>query len=201
MHLVVLPIYTYGQPVLRTPAPPLDPDAAGFDREAFDGFLDDMIETMHEANGIGLAAPQVGRSLRVFVIDLSPYAEEIAEEWGGTAPEWAQGPLALINPVVGDLDEAEPEAFEEGCLSIPDMREDVLRPDAVSLRYLNRAFEPVEMVASGMLARVVQHELDHLDGVLFVDHISALRKRMVKRRLKKMASGEVEAEYPILPPA
>ncbi len=198
---MVLPIYTYGQSVLREPAPPIDPDALGFDRKTFAAFVDDMIETMHEANGIGLAAPQVGKSLRVFVVDLSPYAEEIADEHGGTAPEWAMEPLAIINPETTPVAEAEPELFEEGCLSIPDLREEVLRPDMVTLRYLNRDFEPVELIASGMLARVVQHELDHLNGVLFVDHISALRKRMVKRRLKKMAAGIVEAEYSIFPPA
>ena len=197
---MVLPIYTYGQPVLRERAAPVDPAAPGFDAEAFSGFLDDMVETMHEANGIGLAAPQVGRSLRVFVIDLSPYAEEIADEHGGDVPEWATGPLALINPETGPLEAAEDEAFEEGCLSIPDLREDVVRPDGVALRFLDREFQPVEMEATGMLARVVQHELDHLDGVLFVDHVSALRKRMLKRRLRKMASGEVEADYPIRPP-
>ncbi|OZC02245.1 peptide deformylase [Rubricoccus marinus] len=198
---MVLPIYTYGQSVLREPAPPLDPDAPGFDREAFSALVDDMIDTMHEANGIGLAAPQIGKLLRVFVIDLSPYAEDIAEEHGGETPEWATRPLALINPVIGPVEEARSESFEEGCLSIPDLREEVVRPDMITLRFLNREFEPIEMIASGMLARVVQHELDHLDGVLFVDHISALRKRMIKRRLKRMASGDVEAEYPIQAPA
>ena len=197
---MVLPIYTYGQPVLRQLAQPVDPAAPDFDADAFQGLIDDMVDTMHEANGIGLAAPQVGRAVRLFVVDLSPYAEEIAEDYGGTIPEWATGPLALINPEIGPVEEAESEAFEEGCLSIPDLRDEVVRPDLVSLRFLDRAFEPVEMAAGGMLARVVQHELDHLDGVLFVDRVSALRKRMLKRRLKKMAAGEVEAEYPILPP-
>ena len=197
---MVLPIYTYGHPVLRERAREVDPAAPGFDAEAFGSFLDDMVETMHEASGIGLAAPQVGRTERVFVIDLSPYAEEIAEENGGVVPEWATGPLAMINPVTGPLAESEEEAFEEGCLSIPDLREEVVRPEAVALRFLDREFRPVEMEASGMLARVVQHELDHLDGVLFVDHVSPLRKRMIRRRLRKMAAGDVDAAYPIYTP-
>lgn len=197
---VVLPIYTYGQPVLRQPAAAVDIEAPDFDADAFATLLDDMVDTMHEANGIGLAAPQVGHSLRVFVIDLSPYADEIAEDHGGDVPEWATGPLALINPEIGPV-EAEEEAFEEGCLSIPDLREEVVRPDRIALRFLDADLQPVEMEAGGMLARVVQHEYDHLDGVLFVDHISALRKRMNKRRLKKMAAGDVEADYPIRPPA
>ncbi|MEM6327465.1 MAG: peptide deformylase [Bacteroidota bacterium] len=198
---MVLPIYTYGQPVLRERAVPVDPDASDFDREAFRQLLDDMVETMHEANGIGLAAPQVGRSLRVFVIDLTPYADDIAEELGGEVPAWATRPLALVNPEIAPVDNAEDEAFEEGCLSIPELRDDVVRPEAVRLRYLDaETFEPVEMTARGMLARVVQHELDHLDGVLFVDYLSGLRKRMLRRRLRRMADGDVEAEYPIQPP-
>lgn len=198
---MVLPIYTYGQPVLRQRAEPVDPAAPDFDADAFRQLLDDMVETMHEANGIGLAAPQVGRSLRVFVIDLAPYAEDIAEENGGEVPPWATGPLALVNPEIAPIDDADDEAFEEGCLSIPDLREDVVRPEAVRLRFLDgTTFEPVELEAGGMLARVVQHELDHLDGVLFVDHLSTLRKRMVRRRLRRMAEGDVEAEYPIQPP-
>lgn len=198
---MVLPIYTYGQPVLREPARPVDPGAPDFDADAFRQLLADMVETMHEAHGIGLAAPQVGRSLRVFVVDLAPYAEEITEEHDGQTPEWARGPFALINPETAPLEDAQDEAFEEGCLSIPDLREEVVRPDAVRLRYLTEEFEPVELIATGMLARVVQHELDHLDGVLFVDYLSALRKRIVRRRLRRMAEGEVEAEYPIQPPA
>ena len=197
---MVLPIYTYGQPVLREPAAPLDPAAPDFDADALRQLIADMVETMHEANGIGLAAPQIGRSLRLFVIDLSTYAEEIAEEYGGVLPAWAEGPLALLNPETSALEDAGEEAFEEGCLSIPDLREEVVRPEAVRLRFLDEAFEPVEMEASGMLARVVQHELDHLDGVLFVDYLTGLRKRMVGRRLRRMAAGDVEADYPILPP-
>lgn len=203
-HLVaqmVLPIYTYGQPVLRERAEPVDPFASDFDADAFRQLLDDMVETMHEASGIGLAAPQVGQSLRVFVIDLAPYAEDIAEDHDGMVPDWAQGPLALVNPEILPHPDAEDEAFEEGCLSIPELREEVIRPEAVNLRFLDaETFEPVEMIANGMLARVVQHELDHLDGVLFVDHLSGLRKRMIRRRLRRMAEGEVEAEYPIQPP-
>ncbi len=113
-------------------------------------------------------------------------------------PELARAPFALLNPTFEPLPDAEPEAFEEGCLSIPDIRETVVRPDRVRLRWLDRAFEPHETDASGMLARVVQHEIDHLDGRLLTDHLTPLRRRMLNRRLRAISRGDVEAEYPLL---
>jgi peptide deformylase len=192
---MVLPIYTYGQPVLRQRAEEIEADSPELQT-----LIDDMVETMHGATGIGLAAPQVGRALRLFVIDLSGLAEEIAEAYGGEVPDYAAGPLALLNPVVEPLADAERVDFEEGCLSIPDLREVVYRPDAVRVRFLDRAFAEQQIEAGGMLARVVQHELDHLDGVLFVERVSPLRRRLLQRRLRAMSRGEVEAEYPIQPP-
>src|SRR5690606_36179761 len=162
--------------------------------------LDDMIETMHNARGIGLAAPQVGRSERVFVIDLSGSAEELAEANDGIVPEYARGPMVLINPEIVEADEDSAVEFEEGCLSIPDVSEFVARPERVRLRFLDRHFQPHEVDADDLLARVVQHELDHLDGVLFIDYLSPLRKRMLKRRLRDMAEGLVDADYPLLRP-
>lgn len=188
---MVLPILTYGQPVLRERGA----DVPG-DSPELQELIDDMIETMHGAHGIGLAAPQIGHSLRLFVVDLSALAEDLEEEYG-EVPDYATGPIAVINPEILPLEDAEKTDFEEGCLSIPDIREIVFRPDAVRLRYLDRDFVQQEVEAEGMLARVVQHEFDHINGVLFVDHISALRKRLIQRRLRTMARGEVEAEYPI----
>ena len=186
---VILPIYAYGQPVLREPAAEVDADEPGLQ-----ALIDDMIETMHAANGVGLAAPQVGRSLRLFVADLSPYAEDLAED-GGEVPEWARGPLVFINPVL-DLDEASGEVdVEEGCLSIPNLRETVWRPDWLVVRYLDRAFQERTLPATGQLSRVIQHEADHLDGVLYLDHLSPLRRRLLQRRLKAIARGDAEADY------
>ena len=191
---MVLPIYTYGQPILRQRAPEVGGDSLELQR-----LIDDMIETMHVAAGVGLAAPQVGEPLRLFVIDLSASAEDIREENGGVLPDWARGAQVLINPEV--VPEVGTEvSFEEGCLSMPDLREDVLRPDVVHLKYLDRRFQPHSFVAQGYLARVVQHELDHLDGVLFTDRISPIRKRLLQRRLRRMADGDVEADYPLFPP-
>ena len=188
---MVLPILTYGQPVLRQRAEDVPGDSPELQK-----LIDDMIDTMHGASGIGLAAPQIGTSMRLFVVDLSALAEDLEEEYG-EVPEWATGPMAIINPEILPDTESEHVDFEEGCLSIPDIREVVIRPDLVLLRYLDRSFIEHSVDAEGMLARVVQHEFDHLNGVLFVDHISALRKRLLQRRLKAMARGEVEAEYPI----
>ena len=192
---MVLPIYTYGQPVLRQRAAEVEADSPELQR-----LIDDMTETMVGATGVGLAAPQVGQSLRLFTIDLTPFADDLAAEHDGTVPEFARAPFALVNPVAEPAEDAEPEGYEEGCLSIPDVRETVLRPDRIRLTYLDRAFEPQEIVAGGMLARVAQHEIDHLDGVLFTDRLSTLRRKMLQRRMRAMARGEVEAEYPIQPP-
>ena len=191
---MVLPIYTYGQPVLRQRAAPVDGDSPELQR-----LIDDMIETMIGATGVGLAAPQVGQSLRVFTVDLTPFADDLALDNGGEVPGHALAPFALINPVAEPLPDAEPEGYEEGCLSIPDVRETVVRPSRVRLRFLDRRFEPREATATGMFARVVQHEIDHLDGVLLTDHLSALKRRLLQRRLRAMSRGEVEAEYPIAP--
>ncbi len=185
---MILPIYIYGMPILRTQT-----EDVAENSEELQTLIDDMIETMHNASGIGLAAPQVGRTERLFVVDLSPLAEELAEE-GQTLPPQ---PMAFINPEIIDESETESE-FEEGCLSIPDIREDVWRPERIRIRFLDRDFRPQELRIGGMLARVIQHEYDHLEGILFVDHITPFRRRLLRRRLRDMARGLVEAEYPIV---
>jgi peptide deformylase len=191
---MILPIYPYGTPILREETAPVEEDSDELQR-----LIDDMVATMHNASGIGLAAPQVGRRERLFVIDLSPMAEAIIEEHG-ELPEWGRGPAAFINPEIVVADEDDLCDYEEGCLSIPDIRENVRRPEAVRVRFLDREFEEHEIEATGLLARVIQHELDHLHGVLFIDHLSPLRRRLLQRRLRAMARGEVEAEYPLAIP-
>jgi peptide deformylase len=187
---MTLPIHVYGSESLRQETPPITEDS-----DELQALIDDMIETMRGADGIGLAAPQVGRSERLFVLDLDPLREDI-EAAGGTLPEQ---PMVLINPEIVWESEAVCE-IEEGCLSLPEIREPVTRPERVRLSYLDRHFEERELEAGDMLARAVQHELDHLDGVLFTDHISAFRRRLLKRRLREMAEGEVEADYPLALP-
>ena len=192
---MILPIYTLGQPILREQTEPVDADSPELQR-----LIDDMIETMHHAEGIGLAAPQVGRTERLFVADFATAADDLREAHGGVLPWWAEAPVAFINPEVVAADEETACEFEEGCLSIPGLSEFVTRPDRLRIRFLDRHFQPHELDAEDVLSRVFQHELDHLDGVLFVDHLSPLRKRLLRRRLQEMVQGRVEADYPVLPP-
>ena len=181
---MILPIYTYGAEVLRAPAIDIEQNS-----DELQSFIDDMFETMDAAAGIGLAAPQVGRSIRVFIVDLTPLKEDLEEE-GATVPD---GPLVFINPEIDESGDI--TSFEEGCLSIPDLREEVDRPSHVRITFLDRDFKPSELVADGMTARVIQHEFDHLEGILFVDRLSAFRKKLLKRRLREMAEGNVDADY------
>ena len=184
---MILPVYVYGAPVLRQATLPVEADTPELQK-----LIDDMIQTMHGADGIGLAAPQVGRTERVFVVDLSPIADELAAD-GVELPEQ---PMVFINPEIV-AESAEVGEFEEGCLSIPDIREHVTRPDNVRVRFLDREFGEREIEAAGLFARVIQHEFDHLQGVLFIDRISPFRKRLLRRRLKELADGKVEADYPL----
>lgn len=193
---MILPIYTYGSPVLRERARLVESDS-----EALQSLINDLVETMNGASGVGLAAPQVGRSERVFVVDVRAVQEEDEVDGQGSEPDVfvprSVGPLVFVNPEL-EIIEGDRVEFEEGCLSIPEVREDVSRPQAIWIRFLDRAFEPRELEVDGLLARVIQHELDHLDGVLFVDHLSPLKRRLIRRRLREMARGDVTAEYPII---
>lgn len=197
---MILPIVTYGAPVLRVKTQPVERNS-----EEIQSLIDDMIETMSGAAGVGLAAPQVARTERLFVVDLSAVkAEEddSGKDDGGrhhdrNHSELAEEPLIFINPVidlVGDTD----VTFEEGCLSIPEIREEVQRPESVRILYRDRDFEKCELEVGGLLARVIQHEFDHLEGVLFVDRLSPLKRRLLRRKLREMARGEVTADYPIV---
>lgn len=188
---MILPIHVYGSPALRQRAEPVEALTPEVQQ-----LIDDMVDTMHAAHGLGLAAPQVGRPERLFVIDLSSLAEELLEETGAV-PEYARRPIALINPELEDVPGAERVQFEEGCLSIPDIRDTVERPDAVRIRYRDRDFQVREIEAAGVFARVLQHEYDHLEGILFIDRLGPLRRRMIRRRLRALARGEVEADYDV----
>ena len=185
---MVLPIYVYGHDALREETDPVEENT-----EALQKLIDNMIETMHNAAGIGLAAPQVGRSERLFVVDLTPMADEIAEAGESLPPQ----PMVVINPEI--VEESDDTAeMEEGCLSIPEVREAVTRPERVRMQYLDRRLHEREVRAGGMLARVLQHERDHLDGILFTDYLSSFRKRLLRRPLREMVNGEVEADYPLV---
>ena len=185
---MVLPIHLYGHDSLRTETDPV-PD----NTEALQELIDNMIDTMHNAAGIGLAAPQVGRDERLFVVDITPMAAEMEDDDEPVPPQ----PMVFINP---EIVEEAPDTvdMEEGCLSIPEVREAVTRPDRIRVRYRDRDFEEQELEAGSILARVIQHEKDHLDGVLFTDYLSSFRKRLLSRSLRKMKDGDVAADYPLV---
>ena len=178
-----LPIYLYGHPVLRKTAEPIGPDYPELKQ-----FIADMFETMDNSDGVGLAAPQVGRADRIVVIDGNAVAE--------TFPECAGSRLALINPEIEIL-EGEEVSRQEGCLSLPGINEDVKRVENIRLRWLDEDFNEHEQVMTGFLARIVQHELDHLEGEVFTDHISGIRRQLIRSKLNNIVTGKTRAEYPV----
>jgi len=155
------------------------------------GLVADMFETMYAANGIGLAAPQIGKGIRLFVVDGTSLEEE--EE------DMSQFKKAFLNPVILQ-EEGEPWEFEEGCLSIPNIRENVLRPETVKIRYYDEEWNLKEEVYDGVKARIIQHEYDHIEGKLFIDYLSPLKKRLLKGKLADISKGDVDTEYRILAP-
>lgn len=185
---MILPIRAYGDPVLRAEAEPVEKDTAELQR-----LIDDMIETMRRAEGAGLAAPQVGRGLRLFVADVTSVLQTRPPAERSEVPPQ---PMVCINPVLVDESGGEAE-FEEGCLSIPNLPERVWRPERVTLQYLDRNFQMREIEGFGPLASVLQHERDHLDGVLHIDYLSPLRKRLIPRRLRKIARGDFDVDFPM----
>lgn len=191
---MALPIHVYGDPVLREQADPIESDS-----EEIQTIIDEMVETMERASGIGLAGPQVGRTVRLFVIHTARVGEEASPEEQdemGLTSEAVSEPLVVINPEILETSE-ETVAFEEGCLSIPGVQEKVTRSERIRMRFLDRRFEEQELEAGGLLARVLLHEYDHLEGVLFTDRISTLRQKLIKRSLREIARGDVEADYPL----
>ena len=178
-----LPVYLYGHPVLRATTDEVTPDYP--DLKAL---IADMFETTNTSEGVGLAAPQIGKSIRLVVIDADPVAE--------TFPECAGRKLVLINPELEVLD-GDNVSRSEGCLSLPGLSEDVKRVEHIRLNWLDENFEEHEEEMSGFLARIVQHEYDHLEGRVYIDHISPIRKQMIRRKLTNIVEGRVSCNYPV----
>ncbi len=182
---MISPVYLLGTSELRRPTYNVENNSA-----ELQSLIDDMLETMAAARGIGLAAPQIGRSERLFVVDISA----IAEEHYGADAQLPDQPMVFLNATI--LDESEDESeIEEGCLSIPDVHEELIRPDTIKIRYFDRTWTEHVGEFDGILARVIQHENDHLDGVLFIDHISPFRRRLLKRKLREIMDGVVDVDY------
>ncbi len=185
----ILPIHLIGHPVLRRKTERIK----SVDHQIHQ-LIQDMMTTMKNAEGIGLAAPQVGRSLRLFMVDITPLLEEFPDDQRETFPEQ---PMIFINPEI-TWESYENDEFEEGCLSIPDIREPVQRPASVQMQFQDERSNHHVMTFDGILARVIQHEYDHLEGTLFIDLISPLRRTLLKRRLSEIARNNVDANYPVL---
>jgi len=183
--MAILSIVTYNDQVLRTEASPIKENSANLQQ-----LIDDMLHTMYNSNGVGLAAPQVGKGIRLFVIDADPTTEELDDEED-------LGLMVFINPEIISTS-GEEVKMEEGCLSIPDVRDDVARPEIVKVTYTDRNFNKKTKTFKGFVSRVVQHENDHLNGVLFVDYLSAFRRRLHRSQLKKIKKGVFEADYPLV---
>lgn len=181
---MILPIYTYGQPVLRQVAEEIDSSYPQLDQ-----VIADMRETLVKSDGIGLAAPQVGLSIRLVVIDLTPLAEEM--------PEYKDYVHTFINPYIEEYDETETDVSEEGCLSIPGIHESVRRPTRIRVTYQDEQFQPHDEWVGGYLARVMQHEFDHLDGVVFTDHLQGLRRQLTRPKLQAIAKGRFSCNYKV----
>ncbi len=179
---MILPIYIYGQPVLRKVAEDIPEDFPGLKE-----LIKDMFETLTESDGVGLAAPQIGKAIRVVVIDLDVLSEDL--------PEYKDFRRAYINPHIIEYDETETEAMEEGCLSLPAIHEKVVRPKRIHVRYLDEDMQPHDEWVDGYLARVMQHEFDHLDGKVFIDRISSLRKQLIKSKLRSLLQGRFRCGY------
>jgi peptide deformylase len=180
---MILPVVVYGDPILRKIAKPVDRNF-----ENLDQFIKNMWETMYHADGVGLAAPQVGKSVRLIVIDATVMAEE--------EPNLSDFKKTFINPVILERS-GEKVSFNEGCLSLPTIREDVDRLSKVKVRYTDEKWIEHEEEYVGFAARVFQHEYDHLDGILFTDHLSILRRKLLKGKLSAVSQGKVKISYRI----
>ena len=178
---MILPMYLYGQSVLRKVAEPIDKDYPELQT-----LIDNMFETMYKSDGVGLAAPQIGLGIRVVVIDASPMADE--------EPSLANSKMALINPHIESF-EGDNVSMEEGCLSLPGIHESVTRKNTIHITYMDENFVEHDEVISGYLARVIQHEYDHLEGHVFTDRISPIRRQLITNKLQNIAKGKVNCNY------
>lgn len=185
---MILPITAYGDPVLKTKGKEISPDYPKLKE-----LIENMFDTMYGAHGVGLAAPQVGLSIRLFIVDASPMAddEEFTEEETIQLKEFKK---VFINPQIIEETGIEWD-FNEGCLSIPDIREDVKRKPVLKIRYVDENFVPHTEQYEGVAARIIQHEYDHIEGILFTDKLSPFKKRLLKGKLANISKGNIKVDY------
>lgn len=183
---MTLPIYLFGQPVLRKVAQDIPTDYPNLKE-----LIQDMYETNTASDGVGLAAPQIGKSIRVVIIDLTPLSDEF--------PEYKDFRHAFINGHILEFDDSETETLEEGCLSLPGIHESVKRAKRIHAKWLDENLQEHDEWVDGYLARVMQHEFDHLEGKMFIDHLSPFRKQMIRSKLKALSAGKVRCGYRVKP--
>ncbi len=187
---MILPIVAYGDPVLKKEAQEIDasyPDLSGL--------IKNMYETMYAAQGVGLAAPQIGLSIRLFIVDGSPFAEtDEDEDPDPKAVGMEDFKKVFINPII-ESEEGEEWGFHEGCLSIPKIREEVFRKEIIHISYYDENWQLHEEQFDGYKARIIQHEYDHIEGVLFTDHLSILKKRLLTKKLQNISKGDIDTSY------
>lgn len=185
---MILPIYGYGEPVLRKVGEEITSEYPNLKET-----ISNMYDTMYNAHGVGLAAPQVGLAVRLFIVDTNPFSDsdDITEE---EAQKLKGFKRTFINPKIVK-EEGELWAFNEGCLSIPDVREDVYRREKITIEYIDENFNKKCEEYDGLIARVIQHEYDHIEGVLFTDHLSFLKKKMVGKKLNNIMTGKARPDY------
>lgn len=185
---MILPIVAYGDPVLKKKAKEISEDYPKLEE-----LIDNMWDTMYNAYGVGLAAPQVGLPIRLFMIDPAPFAddEELDEEEIERLKNMRK---VFINPVITE-EKGEEWAFSEGCLSIPEIREDIFRKPEITIEYYDENFNKHTETYAGLAARVIQHEYDHIEGILFTDKLSSLKKRLIKSKLSNISKGKINIEY------
>jgi len=186
---MILPVVAYGSPVLRKMAVDIDADYSDLTK-----LIADMWETMYQSNGVGLAAPQINKSIRLFVMDSEQIFENLDKEEEGIYPDAPGHKGVFINARIVELS-GEKWTYNEGCLSIPKIREDILRHQNVTLDYMDENFTPHRKVFNGITARVILHEYDHIDGKLFIDHISPLKRTLMKRKLEDISKGKIRVDY------
>jgi peptide deformylase len=185
---MVLPIIAYGHPVLKRKAEVINKDYPKLLE-----LIDDMFETMYNANGVGIAAPQIGLSIRLFIVDTNPFSEDesLSDEERSQLKSFKK---IFINPEILDQNGDE-WSFEEGCLSIPHIRESVFRQESIKIQYFDENFTKHIESYNGLLARVIQHEYDHIEGILFTDKLSSFKKQLLKKKLLKISSGKLSFDY------
>jgi peptide deformylase len=186
---VTLPIVAYGSPILRAVAADIAPDYPNLAQ-----LIADMWETMYASNGVGLAAPQINRSIRLFVVDSQQIIEHLDEDERAEFEGDEGIKETFINARILNY-EGDEWPYNEGCLSIPKVREDVYRPETITIAYVNENFEPQHKTFSGITARVIQHEYDHIEGKLFIDYLSPLKRKLLKGKLLDISKGKIRMDY------